>query len=230
MDLGERLEMAITKAAARGIRIDLGRPIPEYENYEPHVDPPRRRDVRRGAGGELLNAGIPGILSAGGRETRSGGALGRKHEEFGFAAAGMDPLQLSAILWCLGMDDRCRTYVRAELFKVAVELKEREHWPPRIRRAECELTGLQRCQNRYVEDLCTLALREGADPHLYGSEGNRALWFGLSERHWRRSGLANGYQGLYGYLSGWYHGGLEYLKQRLRGAPSRHAASGQVRG
>ncbi len=228
MDIGERLEIAIANANARGLRIDLGKPIREYENYAPHDGQPRRRVVGKDLEGKLVT--IPGVLSAEGRQTRSRRPLGWTHEQLGFAASGMDPLQQSTVLWCLDRDERSKSYVRYELMKLALELKEFARWPTRIRRAECEITGLQRCRDRYVEDLCTLALREGADPPTYASEAARAEWFGVHESHWRRTGIAAGYSVLSQRVTIWFDDGIRYLKSRLRGQPSDSAGAGQMSG
>lgn len=233
MEVGERLEQAFANASARGIRIDFGRPIKEYVNYDyrAHRMPPPVRDRVVDEEGKLKDPGIPGVFSAEGRQTRAGARPGAKrHEELAYAAAGMDPLPLAAVLWCLGLDDRSRSYLRAELLKLALYLKETQRWPPKLRRAECEKTGLQRCQNRYVVDLVTLALREGADPDVYKTEAARALWFGIAERHWRRSGIAQGYDAVFGELVAWYTNGIGYLLARLRSAPSGSAGSRRMSG
>lgn len=228
MDLGERLEIAIANANARGLRIDLGKPIKEYEDYQEHREPPRRRVVGTDGQGRAIT--IPGVLSAEGRQTRSRRPLGWTHEQLGFAASGMDPLHQSTVLWCLDRDERSKMYVKSELLKLALELKEQARWPARIRRAECAITGLQRCRDRYVEDLCTLAMRQGADPPTYASEAARAEWFGLHESNWRRIGLAAGYSVLSQRVTIWFDDGIRYLKSRLRERSSDSAGAGQMRG
>lgn len=217
MNTGERLEQAIAKANARGISLDVGRPIPEYENYQPHTAPPRRRDVVRDYQGTLKSAGIPGVLGAEGRQTRSRVSRGFTHEELAFAASTMEQPQLAAVLWCLNLDEPSRVLLKWELMKFALELREIENWPRQFRRADCELTGLMRCGHRYVQDLCTLALKEGVDPHGFGTEVARAKYFGLSEKHWRRSGIARGYSAISARLTYWYDAGIGGLRQRLAG-------------
>lgn len=216
MDLGERLELAIAKASARGIVLYQGKPIPEYEHYEPHTDPPRRRDVRPKKGDDPGDPGIPGVYGARGRQSRSTTTSGgRKHEELAFAAAGVEPLPLAAFLWCLSADEPSRGMLKHELLLLALELRERRGWPQQIRRLDCEITGLTRCDHRYIQDLCTLALKEGADPHGFNTEQTRAKFFGISERHWRRSGIAAGYAMLSAALARWYSQGVDDLRRRL---------------
>ena len=87
------------------------------------------------------------------------------------------------------------------------------------------MTPIARCFNprarpraratRYVLDLCTLALKEGADPDAFGTEIARALYFGVSERHWRRSVLAAGYHSISARLTNWLNNGLADLGRRL---------------
>jgi len=214
MDLGERIEQAVTRANARGVNLVLGRPIPAYEDYEPHTSAPRRRDVQF-ADGMLKSIGIPGLYSAGGRQTRSSVNTSISRQEFDFVGRQMDQLELAALLWCLNEDALVRPMLKGQLLVHAVELKEIHQWPKRIRRADCELTGLVRCPHRYVIDLCTLALKEGADPDAFGTEIARALYFGVSERHWRRSVLAAGYQSISARLTNWLNNGLADLGRRL---------------
>jgi len=222
--LGERLELAIANANARGMRLELGRPIREYADYEPHLSAPRRRDVRPSVGDDAGDPGIPGVITADGKQPPAT-SRGWTHEQLGFAASGMQPTYFKAVVWCLDMDAEARVYLKYELLQIAVQLKEQEHWPKQFRRFDCEATGLMRCRHRYVEDLCTLALREGAEPRIYGTEEARAKWFGISDRHWRRCGIADGYQSLHNELAAWYASGLRYLKDRLRATPRNHAGS-----
>jgi len=220
MDLGERLEQAIARASARGIPLVIGKPSPAYRNYKPHTDPPRRRDVVPATDDDLGNPGIPGVLTAEGRQTRSRVVRGFTHEELGFAAARIHPLELATVLWCLNADEFSRPTVKAQLLILAVELRETMCWPREIRRADCEITGLARERRHYCKDLCTLALKEGADPHVFGSEDARARFFGLSDKHWRRLGLANGYAMMIAHLTRWFDDGVRDLRQGLIARPT----------
>ena len=215
MSVAERLEQAIAKASARGISLDVGRPIPEYQDYDyqAHTGAPPRRD-RVYEDGKLKHPGIPGVLSGEGRQTRSRVGRGFTHEQLAFAASTLDPLQLAAVLWCLNLDQPSRVLLKYELLQFALELRERERWPLELRRADCALTGFTRSP-RYVQDLCTIALTEGAEPHTLGTEAARAKYFGLSEKHWRRSGIARGYNAISARLKYWFDEGIDDLRRRL---------------
>lgn len=212
--LSERLELALARATARGIDLNIGKPIPEYANYEEHRNPPARRDVVY-EDGKLKDYGIPGVLSAEGRQTRTSVSPAATRQELAYAGAQMNPLELAAVLWCLNEDHTVRGHIKHELLIYAVEQKELHHWPLKVRRADCEVTGLVRCKYEYVQDLCELAVREGAAPLTFATEASRALYFGVSERHWRRSFLAAGYQSISSALTNWYRNGLADLGRRL---------------
>lgn len=213
--LSERLELALARATARGVDLNLGKPIEEYQDYEEHRGPPRRRDVKRDEGGRLTDVGIPGVLSAEGRQTRVSVSPAPTRQELAFAGAQMDPLELAAVLWCLNEDGTVRGHLKYELVKYALELKDVRGWPKHFRRADCEITGLVRCPYHYTLDLCTLALREGAEPITFATEASRALFFGVSEKHWRRSVLAGGYASISAKLTNWFRNGLADLGRRL---------------
>jgi hypothetical protein len=215
MKSGELLEELITRAAARGVRLDLGKPIREFEDYDYAANrtAPRVRDVVTDDKGKVTSF-IPGVTSAEGRQTRSQQSPRWTAQDYGHAAAGMDDLQWAAIRWCLGQDPDARTRLKSSLILIASHLKEVERWPSSFRRGECAC-GSVRDPKRYILDLCTLALLEGADPQRFGSHGARAHWFGLSESHWRHA-IARGYHGLYAHLEGWYNGALQHLRSSLR--------------
>lgn len=215
--LSERLELALARANALGIDLNLGKPIPAYENYdyESHRGAPPRRDVLYREDGTLKDRGIPGVRSAEGRQTRTAVNRTITRQELAYAGAQMDQLELAAVLWCLNEDGTVRARLKHELLIFAVELKEKERWPKKISRVDCELTGLVRCPYHYVMDLVTLALREGAAPATFATEAARALYFGVSDRHWRRSFLAAGYHAISGKLTNWFRNGLADLGRRL---------------
>jgi hypothetical protein len=213
--LSERLELAIARATARGVDLNLGKPIEEYEDYEPHRDPPRRRDVKHDEAGRLTDPGIPGVCAALGRQTRVALDPPITRHELAYAGAQMDPLELAAVLWCLNEDRTVRAHLKYELLKHALALKESSGWPKKVRRVDCEVTELVRCQWRYVEDLCTLAIREGAAPGSYATEASRAVYFGVTEQYWRRSFLVSGYAAIGARLTNWYRNGLADLSRRL---------------
>jgi hypothetical protein len=219
LDFLQRIEQAIAKANAQGMQLELGKPQPWYEDYEPHTSRPRRREVVRHLEGpdkgKLKHPGIPGVLSGEGRQTRSMVARGGKHEELGFAEAGLDQLPLAALCWCLNGEQPSRAILKHQLLLLALELRERDHWPKQVRRADCPVTGFVRCDHRYMQDLCTLALREGKDPWTYSTETNRARFFGISDKHWRRSGIANGYGTLMSQLASWFEQGISDLGRRV---------------
>lgn len=218
MKLGERLEIAIANASARGFRINLGRPIKEYANYDyaAHRRPPRPRVVGTDEQGKPVR--IPGTETALGRQTRTPGRGGWTHEQLAFAASGMHELHFAALLWCLDRDEPSRVTLKAQLLMEAVRIKERRKWPPKIRRADCKQCGHARSERKYLQDLCTLALLEGAEPRAFSSEAARADWFGISERHWRRAKIGDGYAEISQQLVRWYASGYRYLLDRLRSA------------
>lgn len=220
MKPGEELEDLIARAEARGIKLELGKPIPEYDDYDyaAHRRAPRVRELVKDEKGKVTSF-MPGVETADGRQSRSRRRPRWTAQDYGHAAAGMDPLQWDAIRWNLGMDQAAKHRLKAALILIAIELKERERWPARFRRADC-FCGSTRDQKRYVQDLCTLALLEGYNPQQFGTHGARAEWFGLSESHWRHA-IARGYQGLYRHLEGWYLGALEHLRSNLRATARR---------
>lgn len=209
----EVVERALAMANAPGVDLNIGRPAPQFENYQPHTDPPSRRGVQYHGDGSLKDHGIPGVYGALGRQTRSSVDRAWTRHELEFAAAQMDPLEFAAVLWCTG-ELSVRSMLKHELLIFALEVKEIERWPPLMRRVDCELTGRTR-DPRYVLDLCTLALLEGMYPHTYGREAARALYFGVSDRHWRRCGLAAGYAAVSGKLTNWFNNGIVYLHSHL---------------
>lgn len=211
MKAAERIEAAIARALARGMKLDLGKPIREYRNYEPHVSAPRPRVIGTDQEGKPIR--IPGVLTADGRQPRST-VVGYTHDQFAYAVQGLSSKTFNAILWCCGQDLQARAELKWALLEVALERAEREHWPKRFRRADCEITGRMRCEHKYIPDLCMLALWEAAEPKTFGTHGARAKWFGLSEPHWRAA-LSKIYAPLPAEVMSWLDIGLRHLAKRL---------------
>lgn len=186
-------EQLLVLASARGISLDLGRP----------------RDIplahrRRAKDGE----------TALGRQTPGRGPRAWTPSDLGLAAAGMPPELWNALCWSIGLDEQSRTYLKNKLFDYAVYLKHRESWPKQVSRGFCAACGMLRAE-KYVEDLCVMAVTEMAHPQLYGTEIVRAQMFGMTERSWGRQ-LSKPYQAVYGRIQNWYLGGLAHLREKLR--------------
>lgn len=205
-------EDLLVLASARGIRLDLGE---RRDLSMAHMGSPKRRDVRPKTADDPGDPGIPGVFGALGKQDRPTKEPVWSGKDLALAAAGMPEVYWRALCWCIAVEPVARAYLNIRLMDIAVDLRQREQWPATFRRGQCEQTGLARDQRDYLQDLCTLALREAADPQVYGNELARATWFGLSESHWRRA-IARGYQGIYRHLDGWYVSALGYLKYRLQ--------------
>lgn len=203
-----KAEQLLILAGVRGI--DLGLKRPKRDIPLEHRRAPRRRD-RQYEDGKLVDAGIPGVLSAEGKQTFTARAAEWSTRELAMAAQGMPDVSWRALCWVVGLEEQSRMFLKSALFMAAVEHKERGGWPESIKRGDCKNCGCLRSTN-YVEDLCTLAVTEMAKP--CESEVARAQFFGLAEHNWRRH-VQRLYQPLYMQAHGWYQDGLKYIQRRL---------------
>lgn len=196
------IEQLYAMASARGMSLDFGKP--KREIPVEHRRPPRRRPD-----------GTPGQLTAQGAQTRTRRAPEWSATDLGHAAQGMPDLFWRALCWCIGSDEQARVYIKAKLLEIAVRRKEIQVWPEAIRRGTCGDCGMLRCSHKYVEDLVTMALLEGAHPQMFASEADRARHFGLSETHWRRIMMVRYYE-LLTELHRWYNAAEGYIRRRLK--------------
>jgi hypothetical protein len=211
------IQTLISIASARGIDLDLGKPRDGYEIPAAHLSGPRRRAVEppNGTSGDQKPITIPGVYSALGRQSAARHIPRWTKSDLGFAMSGASTAATHAFYWCINEDERAGGYLRWRLFEFALELKERQRWPEKLKRARCAGCLALRCSHRYVEDVVSLAMIEGAYPGAFGSLAVRAEWFGLSETHFRRA-IGPGYAGVYGKLDNWWRLALSNLKRRLR--------------
>lgn len=201
------VERLLVMATARGISIDLGRPKSRDIPIE-HRSRPRPRK-------EEGSKPIPGVLSAEGRQSRVGDRPFWSSTDLGHAAVGMDKVCWHSLCWCIGLEEVSRVFLKRELMAIADKRAKSEQWPKTIRRGECPVSGFSLSEDRYIEDLCTLALFEGAHPNMVRLESYRARYFGVSERNWGRV-LTRHYQGLHSALMSWYGRAEGHLKAALR--------------
>jgi hypothetical protein len=207
-----KAEQLLILASVRGI--DLGLSRPKRDIPLAHKGPPKRRDVRAPktlGEDDPGDPGIPGVLSAEGKQTRTSRQPEWTARDLGIAAQGMPDISWRALCWVVGGEEQSRIYLKAELLRVALERKQRESWPSNIKRGDCRNCGCVR-STQYVEDLCTLAVSEMAQ--LGMSEVGRAQFFGLAEHNWRRH-VMKLYQPLYAHAQSWYQDGIRYLQSRL---------------
>lgn len=204
-----KAEQLLILASARGIDLQLSRPRRDIPPE--HKGAPRRRDVIARTDEHPGDPGIPGILSAQGRQTHSSRPAEWSARDLAMAAQGMPDVSWRALCWVVGLEEQSRTYLKNELFRLAVDKKERESWPESMKRGDCRNCGCLR-STRYVEDLCTLAVTEMANQGM--SEVARAQFFGLAEHNWRRH-VMKIYHSLYAPAHAWYHDGIRYLQSRL---------------
>ena len=197
-----KAEQLLILASVRGI--DLGLSRPKREIPLEHRGPPRRRKEHPD------DPGIPGVLSAQGRQTRSAREREWSARDLAIAAQGMPDTPWRALCWVVGQEEPSRVYLKGQLLIHAVERKERERWPDTMKRGDCPNCRCNRSQN-YVEDLCTLAVAEMARGM---TELERGQFFGLADHNWRRHVLRM-YQPLYVIAHGWYQDGIRYLQSRL---------------
>jgi hypothetical protein len=129
---------------------------------------------------------------------------------------GASPEATNAFYWCINEDERSGNYCRFKLLELALDLRDRDAWPRKLRRGRCSGCMALRCSHHYVEDLVSLALLEGAWPGRVTSDEVRAEWFGLSETHFRRA-VGEGYANVYGALENWLRNAMANLRRRLRG-------------
>ena len=207
-----KAEQLLMLAGVRGI--DLGLSRPKRDIPLEHRGAARRRDARpKGTNGadDPGDAGIPGILSAEGKQTRTSKAPEWSARDLAIAAQGMPSVSWRALCWVVGDEEPSRVYLKNELLMFAVEKKEREAWPASIKRGDCRNCGCLR-STHYVEDLCNLAVREMAFSQM--TEIGRAQFFGLAEHNWRRN-VQKLYHPLWAHANGWYQDGIRYLQRRL---------------
>ena len=198
-----KAEQLLILASARGI--DLGLSRPKRDIPPEHRGPPRRRKEHPD------DPGIPGVLTAEGKQTRTSRAPEWSARELAMAAQGMPDTSWRALCWVVGQEEQSRMHLKYTLLQLAVERKERESWPDRMKRGDCQDCGCLRSTS-YVEDLCTLAVAEMATQGM--TEIARAQFFGLAEHNWRRH-VMRLYQPLYQHAQGWYQDGIRYLQSRL---------------
>jgi hypothetical protein len=199
----------ISICSARGISLDLGRPrkipLAHRRGPKPRVveadesSPPRQ---------------IPGVFTALGRQSDSRRIPKWTKADLGFAMAGASPEATNAFYWCINEDDRSGNYCRYKLIELALDLRDRQAWPRKLRRGRCAGCMALRCSHHYIEDLVSLALQEGAWPGVVSSDEVRATYFGLSETHFRRA-LGEGYASVYGALDNWLRNAMANLRRRL---------------
>lgn len=204
-----KAEQLLLLASVRGI--DLGLSRPKRDIPLAHRGAPRRRGVVPKTDDHAGDPGIPGILSAEGKQTRTSKQPEWSTRDLAMAAQGMPEVSWRALCWVVGLEEPSRMYLKNELFGIAVETKSREAWPDSIKRGDCGNCGCLR-STHYVEDLCTLAVSELAKP--CESEVARAQFFGLAEHNWRRY-VQRLYQPLYMEANGWYLDGIRYLQRKL---------------
>ncbi len=208
--LGELIEHLIVLADARGMRIDLGRPKQQQVPFA-HRHPPRRRAVGEKGPTDL---GIPGVLSAEGRQSDVRRQARWTASDLAHAAAAMPKDYWAALRWCLAEDQKARHRLKVRLLEHALELKEEHGWPEEVKRGECGKCGLMLSRRKYAQDLVAMALMEGACPRAFQSERDRARWFSLSETHWRRMMMVP-YHLVFGELANWYICAWTYIARRL---------------
>lgn len=203
-------EQLLVLASARGLRIDLGRPSRDVP-FE-HRRPPKRR--YRGEKGPT-DPGIPGVYTATGKQDRSHVRAQWSGADLSHAAAGMPDRFWRTLCWAIALEEQSRIWLKHELLQLALDKREQEGgWPRRFERADCMKCGMLRSE-KYVEDMCVLALWEVAHPDDFSTEAARARFFGLADHAWRRhaSGI---YKTISAPVANWYENGLDYLRRRLR--------------
>lgn len=198
-----KAEQLLILASVRGI--DLGLSRPKRDIPLKHKSPPRRRKESDD------DPGIPGILTAQGRQTRTSREAEWSTRDLAMAVHGMPDVSWRSLCWVVGLEEPSRMFLKNELFQIAVDKKEREAWPKEMKRGNCGDCGCLR-STHYVEDLCTLAVSEMAKP--LESEIARARFFGLAEHNWRRYAQRL-YQGIYLQAHAWYLDGIKHIQRRL---------------
>lgn len=200
-------EQLFVLASARGINLDLGRP-------------PKKavRRLGKGRGGSIREDGADTVT---GRQTRSARAPEWSATDLGHAAAGMPERQWRTLCWFIGQEEPARAFLKYELITFALAERDAHGWPKSVKRGSCpaELRNglrcsIQRCGDRYLEDLVELALIDVGEPHYFPSEAARARFFGISEPAWSRQ-FSRIYQPLLDQLRAWYRSGMGYLKRKL---------------
>lgn len=223
-----KAEQLLVLASARGMRLDLARPKRDIPWH--HKRPPRRRDARAPTEDSGGDPGIPGVLSAEGRQTSSSRAPAWEPADLGFACAGMPDRSWRTLCWAIGLEEPARAWLKAQLLLIAVELKERQHWPDKFKRGTCPFEvapgvrcAMQRCTS-YLEDLCELALIELAEPVKFQADTLRAQCFGVAAHAWIRH-LRAPYQELVTHTSSWFSSAIGYINRRLTLRDSERGAA-----
>lgn len=130
------------------------------------------------------------------------------------AVQGMPTKQYDALLVAIQAHQAPRSRVTARLHTVVERSIERDgFWPEKIRRRPCGCGRLP--AETYHPDLIELAIRELEDPRSYGTQRQRAEWFGLSEPHWKKI-MRDPYGVVWNQLSAWYEAGVDHIQRRLK--------------
>lgn len=224
-----KAEQLLILASARGLRLDLRRPKRDIPLV--HRAAPRRREVIVATADSGGHPGIPGVFSAEGRQTMSSRAPDWTATDLGFAAGGMPERPWRTLCWAVGLEEQSRAYLKWQLLELALAAKERDHWPPTIKRMTCSMEvapgvpcGLLRCKDHYVEDLCQIAVIGIAEPHVLSSEAQRARVFGVAQHTWDRHFSAR-YHELAGSLSSWFGAAIGYINSRLEERENERGAA-----
>jgi hypothetical protein len=207
-----KAEQLLILASVRGI--DLGLSRPKRDIPLEHRGAPRRRDVRPPktlGDDDPGDPGIPGLLTAEGKQTRTSKPPEWSARDLALAAKGMPEISWRSLCWVVGNEEQSRVHLKHTLFESALERKEREGWPDAMKRGDCRNCGCLR-STQYVEDLCTLAVNEMASTGM--TEVARAQFFGIAEHNWRRH-VVRFYHPLYAQAHGWYQDGIRYLQAKL---------------
>jgi hypothetical protein len=215
-----KAEQLLVIASARGMRLDLRRPRRDIPWS--HRGPPRRRDVVPPTEASAGSEGIPGIISAEGKQTRSAKEAEWGASDLGFACAGMAELHWRTLCWAIGLEEPARAHLKGHLLIMAVELKERDRWLDRVKRGTCAIevrpgvrcSALRCPDGRYIEDLCELALIEIAEPFIFDADTRRAQFFGVAAHTWQRH-LSMPYEELAQRIRSWYASAIGYINSRL---------------
>lgn len=214
-----KAEQLLVLASARGMRLELARPRRDIPWI--HRGPPRRRDVVPATEDSPGHPGIPGVMSGEGRQTRTAKAPEWGATDLGFACAGMPEAQWRTLCWAIALEESARAWLKAQLLIMAVEFKERDRWPDSFKRGACTMElrpgvrcGAQRRCDRYLEDLCEIALVELAEPVLYEADTRKAALFGVAAHTWQRH-LDDRYQELGIRARSWFASAIAYINGRL---------------
>lgn len=215
-----KAEHLLVLASARGMPLDLRRPKRDIPFA--HRTSPRRRDVVPSSEDQAGSVGIPGVLTAEGRQTQTSRAPEWTPTDLGFAAAEMPDRFWRTLCWAIGLEEQARRWLGSQLMLVAIDARDRGDWAPKVRRGRCAThvgpgirCGAVRCDHgHYVEDLCELALIEIAWPHKFTADTERAEYFGVAPHTWSRQ-LSRPHAELMQHLHSWWGGAIGYLNHRL---------------